>query len=173
MASINLAINVRNNQRYARITETFRDPVSHKNTSRCLKSLGNIEEKIAQDPTYIDHLRQLVLQLRANPELADRYRQQAGLRVLPDISQQSAFHAVPRWYYGAAAIRQVWERLGLDRYFNNVTRNARLGFDLDLAVFSMVANRFFGQYSRLKQHRLCCRWNFLNTLTTFLKHSDS
>lgn len=160
MASINLAINVRNNQRYARITETFRDPVSRKNTSRCLKSLGNIEEKIAQDPTYIDQLRQLVLQLRANPELADRYRQQAGLRVLPDISQQSAFHAVPRWYYGAAAIRQVWERLGLDRYFNNVTRNARLGFDLDLAVFSMVANRFFGQYSRLKQHRLCCQHLF-------------
>lgn len=54
MASINLAINVRNNQRYARITETFRDTVSRKNTSRCLKSLGNIEEKIAQDPTYID-----------------------------------------------------------------------------------------------------------------------
>ena len=160
MASINLAINVRNNQRYARITETFRDPVSKKNTSRCLKSLGNIETKVAQDPNYIDSLRQLVQQLRNNPELADRYRQEAGLRVLPDVSQQSQFHAVPRWYYGAAALRQIWQKLGLHRYFNNVTRNSKLGFDLDLAVFSMVANRFFGQYSRLKQHRLSCQHLF-------------
>lgn len=42
---------------YASIIETFRDPVTRKNSSRTLEALGDISEKMKEDPNYLQSLK--------------------------------------------------------------------------------------------------------------------
>lgn len=156
MGSINLSIN-RNRKTgrvYAQIIETFRDPVTKKNSSHTLKAFGNISEQLQKDPLFLDKLRQEVLRLRMDKEQAATLRHEAAIGQLPADAQYQNEKAAPRWFYGSAAIRKVWEEMHLDKYFKNLAHNRKLDFDLDLAVFSMVCQRFFGYYSRHKQHLL-------------------
>jgi len=56
VSSLNVQISKRQKGRYVTIVETFIDPVTHKKSSRSVKTFGYIDDKLAEDPSYLDKI---------------------------------------------------------------------------------------------------------------------
>lgn len=156
MSSLNVQISKRKKGRYATIIETFIDPVTRKKSSRSIKTFGYIEAQLAEDPNYLDKIYQERDALRKNREEADRLRAEKQKRIFPAYSSpecQEGYRAAPRLVYGDAAIRSLWEELQLDHWFKKTRFNGKISYDLDLAVFYMVACRMLLRGSRRKMIR--------------------
>ena len=152
MSSLNVQISKRKKGRYVTIVETFVDPITHKKSSRSIKTIGFIDDKLAEDPHYLDKIYQERDKLRKNlSEVAD-LRAEKKKRIYPSMNSpegKDIYRAAPRLIYGDASIRAVWEELELDKWFKKTRFNTSLTYDLDLAVFYMIVCQVISSRSRL------------------------
>ncbi len=155
MPTIALQHYKRGSHYYASIIETFRDPVTRKNSSRTLEALGDISEKMKEDPNYLQSLKDRVTALRSDASRAEQLQEAAVRRIAPAVFNSSADASSPRLHYGMAPIRKVWEKLGLNAWFRKAGYNRKLSWDLDLAVFYQVASRILSPLSRRGMRRQC------------------
>lgn len=160
MPTIALQHYKRGSHYYASIIETFRDPVTRKNSSRTLEALGDISEKMKEDPNYLQSLKDRVTALRSDASRAEQLQEAAVRRIAPAVFNSSADASSPRLHYGMAPIRKVWEKLGLNAWFRKAGYNRKLSWDLDLAVFYQVASRILSPLSRRGMRRQCPRHLF-------------
>jgi hypothetical protein len=90
-----------------------------------------------------------------DPAVVARLRKLAGniLRrcSLDDIvAEMPDWKVVDAWPYGPLhVVQELWRRVGLDKIITKLTRGRRFGFNVELAVFAMVANRALAPCSKL------------------------
>lgn len=163
MASLNVQVSKRKKGKYVTIIETYIDPITRKRTSRSVKTYGYIDKELEKDPHYLDKIHEEVRTLRKDLEQAARLREDKEKRIYPTVDAkecQDAYRASPRLIYGDAAIRSLWEELELDKWFRKTRYNAKIPYDLDLAVFYMIACRILNPCSRRRMVKITPRFFF-------------
>lgn len=90
-----------------------------------------------------------------DPAVVKRLRKLAGSilrRCSPDdiVAEMPDWKVVDAWPYGPLhVVSELWRRVGLDKIIKKRTRGRRFGFDVERAVFAMVANRALAPCSKL------------------------
>ena len=90
-----------------------------------------------------------------DPKVIARLRKLAGSilrRCSPEeiVAEMPGFRVVDAWPYGPLhVVEQLWSRVGLNEIINKLSRGRRFGFDVERAVFAMVANRALSPCSKL------------------------
>jgi hypothetical protein len=90
-----------------------------------------------------------------DPKVVEKLRKLAKSilrRCSPDeiVAEMPGWRVVDAWPYGPLyVVQQLWKRVGLDKIIKKRTRGRRFGFDVERAVFAMVANRALAPCSKL------------------------
>lgn len=90
-----------------------------------------------------------------DPAVVERLRKLAGnilRRCSPDdiVAEMPDWRVMDAWPYGPLhVVQELWRRVGLDKIIKKLTRGRRFGFNVELAVFAMVANRALAPCSKL------------------------
>jgi len=117
-------------RRYLQLVENER--VEGKVRQRVVASLGRMDELEASG--------QLV---RLTESLARLTEELEAVRVASDLEARSA-----RALGGRLVLERVWTELGLDRLLGRIQARRQMEFDLERAVFTMVANRVLAPRSK-------------------------
>lgn len=95
----------------------------------------------ADDPEVIERLRRLAKSIlrRCSPETI--------------VADDPGWQLVCAWPYGDVhALEAVWRRLGIDAIVRAQAEGRRFGFELERALFALVANRACAPASKLYCH---------------------
>jgi hypothetical protein len=90
-----------------------------------------------------------------DPKVVARLRRLAGSilrRCCPDdiAAEMPGWRVVDAWPYGPLhVVERLWSRIGVDKIIKQRTRGRRFDFDVERAVFAMVANRALAPCSKL------------------------
>jgi len=92
----------------------------------------------ADDPKVVERLRKLAQNIlrRCDPEAI--------------VAEMPGWKVVDTWPYGDIyVIEELWKQLGLDKIIKKHVKKRKFGFDVERAVFAMVANRTIMPCSKL------------------------
>jgi transposase len=121
---------------YLQIAENVWNPEKQRSQARIVHNCGR-----ADDPEAVERLRRLAKSIlrRCSPE-----------EIVADSPQWSLVCA---WPYGDLyVLEEIWRRLGIDQVIRRQTARRRFGFDMERALFAMVANRACAPASKLYCH---------------------
>jgi transposase len=119
---------------YLQLAENVWSPERHRSETHVVYNCGR-----ADDPTVVERLRKLAASIlrRCSPE------EIVG-------ASQGDLRLVCAWPYGEVYVLQaLWQRLGIDAVIRAQAQPRRLGFDVERALFAMVANRACAPCSKL------------------------
>lgn len=121
---------------YLQIAENVWNPKKQRSQARIVHNCGR-----GDDPEAVERLRRLAKSIlrRCSPQ-----------EIIADSPQWSLVCA---WPYGDVYVLEaIWRRLGLDQVIRRQTAKRRFGFDMERALFAMVANRACAPASKLYCH---------------------
>ncbi|MGD8310064.1 MAG: hypothetical protein PVG98_11545 [Chromatiales bacterium] len=124
---------------YLQRAEIVWDPTKRRSRARIVYNRGR-----ANDPEVTERQRRLAKSIRG--------------RCSPEeiLAAGPVCRLVCAWSYGAVyVLEQIWQRLGIDAIVGEQACGKRLGFDVERALFALVANRACAPASRLYCHE---RW---------------
>lgn len=117
---------------HVQLAESVWDPVKKRSVTKIVAGLGR-----ADDPSTLERLKRLASSIL-------RHTEPEALAAKPDWKLLDA------WPYGPLyALEKIWQEVGLQRAFRELTAEKRLSYDLERAVFTMVANRACAPASKL------------------------
>jgi transposase len=119
---------------YLQLAENVWVPERRRSETRVVYNCGR-----ADDPAVVERLRKLAASIlrRCSPE------EIAG-------GGNGELRLVCAWPYGEVYVLQaLWQRLGIDQVIRAQAHSRRLGFDVERALFAMVANRACAPCSKL------------------------
>lgn len=122
--------------RVIQFREDTRIPGTTKKKTRVIKTIGNYEKMLAEDPDIIAKLKEEASALtKAKKEASKPITLQ-----LPVADILSPSDVVPSYWFGHALIKQMWNNMALDNFFlrNSGKRNASA---VAQALFYLVAHR--------------------------------
>jgi transposase len=120
---------------YLRIVESYRD-TDGKNKHRTLYNLGKAE---AYSPEALKKIGQSLFELGGGT---------------PEQLQNRMLHELSRFYYGyPLVVKALLKTYGLDIFFNGITRNKRLGFNLSQSVNLLVSERLHDPMSKRSNYK--------------------
>jgi hypothetical protein len=118
---------------HLQLVESVWNPTKRRSEIRILFNCGR-----AGDPAVTERLRRLAHSIlrRCSPEEI--------------IAADSTWQLINAWPYGDAYVLQsLWEHLGIDQVIKEQTARRQFGFDMERALFAMVANRALAPSSKL------------------------
>jgi hypothetical protein len=121
---------------YLQLAENLWSPEKRRAQTRILYNFGR-----AEDAEVVERLRRLARSIlrRCSPEEI--------------VAAGAGWRLVCAWPYGDVyALQALWERLGIDAIVRAQAGARRLGFDVERALFAMVANRACAPASKLYCH---------------------
>ena len=104
--------------RYVRIVESYRDPVTKKPKTRILKNLGREDELEAKEPGIVKRLKH---ELRESKSLDESVKQEAlmnNLKQLLQSEETERAEGFPIVNYGVNIYEKLWNELNLDYFFD-------------------------------------------------------
>ncbi|MFO0102680.1 MAG: hypothetical protein ACK53J_12100 [Betaproteobacteria bacterium] len=119
---------------YLQLAENLWSPERRRSETHVVYNCGR-----ADDPTVVERLRKLAASIlrRCSPE------QIVG-------AGGGDLRLVCAWPYGEVYVLQaLWQRLGIDQVIGTQAQSRHLGFDVERALFAMVANRACAPCSKL------------------------
>lgn len=133
---------------YAAIVEDYYSRERRGSTSRTVRTYGDLVKKRLINPNIDKELEQEVARLNADAELANH----AWLVRHLESLEQGSDRVLKQVNYGVVFYRRIWEALKLHSWFDRAQRNSRgaIHYDLDLAVFLLVAMRILSPMSKRK-----------------------
>ena len=117
---------------YLQLAENAWNPERGRSETRVVHNCGR-----ADDPAVTERLRKLAGSIlrRCSPE---------------EIVGVDDLRLVCAWLYGEVYVLDaLWQRLGIDQVIRSQAQSRRLGFDVERALFAMVANRACAPCSKL------------------------
>ena len=119
---------------YLQLAENVWDPERRRSETRVVHNCGR-----ADDPAVTERLRKLAASILRRCSAEDIAASSGGdLRL------------VCAWPYGEVYVLDaLWQRLGIDQVIRKQAQSRRLGFDVERALFAMVANRACAPCSKL------------------------
>lgn len=118
---------------HLQLVESVWNPTKRRSEIRILFNCGR-----ASDPAVTERLRRLAHSIlrRCSPEEI--------------IAADSTWQLINAWPYGDAYVLQsLWEQLGIDQIIKEQAAKRHFGFDMERALFAMVANRALAASSKL------------------------
>jgi len=119
---------------YLQLAENLWDPERRRSQTHVVYNCGR-----ADDPAVVERLRRLAASIlrRCSPE-----------EIV--AASKEDLRLVCAWPYGEVYVLQaLWQRLGIDQVIRAQAQPRRLGFDVERALFAMVANRACAPCSKL------------------------
>ncbi|WP_298856871.1 hypothetical protein [uncultured Aquimonas sp.] len=119
---------------YLQLAENVWAPERRRSETHVVYNCGR-----ADDPAVVERLRRLAASIlrRCSPE------EIVG-------ASNGDLRLVCAWPYGEVYVLQaLWQRLGIDQVIRTQARSRHLGFDVERALFAMVANRACAPCSKL------------------------
>ena len=122
--------------RVIQFREDTRIPGTIKKKTRVIKTIGNYEKLLAEDPD-------IIAKLKAEASALTKEKKEASAPItvqLPVADILSPSDVVPSYRFGHALIKQMWNNMALDEFFlkNSDKRNASA---VAQALFYLVAHR--------------------------------
>ncbi len=114
------------------IVESYWDPARKRSRTRVIHNCGR-----AEDPATVDRLRRLAasIQRRVDPEA---------------LAVGEGWKLVDAWPHGHVyVLDELWKRLGIADAIRAARRGRKINFDVERALFAMVANRACAPSSKL------------------------
>jgi hypothetical protein len=130
---------------HLQLVESVWNPTKRRSEIRILFNCGR-----AGDPLVTERLRRLAHSIlrRCSPEEI--------------IATDSTWQLINAWPYGDAYVLQtLWEQLGIDQIIKEQVAKRHFGFDMERALFAMVANRALAPSSKLYCTSSGCRKMFV------------
>jgi hypothetical protein len=121
---------------YRQLAENVWDPAKGRSQARIVFNCGR-----ADDAQVVERLRRLAKSILR--------------RCAPDeiVADAPEWRLVCAWPYGDVdALETVWRRLGIDAIVRTQANGRRFGFDIERALFALVANRACAPASKLYCH---------------------
>ena len=121
---------------YLQLAENVWDPSKRRSQARIIYNCGR-----ADDPEVTERLRRLARSIlrRCAPEEI--------------LAADPGWRLACAWPYGDVyVLEQIWQRLGIDAIVREQAHGRRLGFDVERALFALVANRACAPASKLYCH---------------------
>lgn len=148
-----LKITKNKTREYAAIVEDIYDSTRKGSTSRTLITYGDLVKKRLINPNIDAEIQDKLEQLNADNDLSDKAWSD---RHLKNIDVQKLANPCKKACIGMVFYRKFWERLNLHTLFDRIMRNSRgkISYDLDLAVFFLVAMRILNPASKKKSYEL-------------------
>ena len=118
---------------YLQLAENVWNAEKRRSETRILCNCGR-----ADDTAVTERLRRLAKSIlrRCSPEEI--------------VAEEGTWRVVCAWPYGGTyALEALWQRLGISEVITEQARARRLGFDVERALFAMVANRALAPCSKL------------------------
>ena len=118
---------------YYQLAESVWDPAKKRSVTRVVHSFGRVE-----DPAVVERLRRLARSIlrRCSPEAI--------------VEANQGWRVVDAWPFGDLYVLEaLWERLGVAEVIREVVGRRKYGFDVERALFAMVANRAVAPCSKL------------------------
>ncbi|GAP39085.1 IS1634 family transposase [Flexilinea flocculi] len=131
-----VAISGNGHARVIQYREDTRIPGTKKKTTHVVKTIGNYERMLADDPDIIAKLREEAKEITRQKKEAI-----APIQISLPVKQiECVEDCTPRYQFGHAIIRQIWKKMGLDKFFidNCGKRNAEMVAN---ALYYLVAHR--------------------------------
>lgn len=104
---------------------------------------GRVQQRVLASLGRVDELEASGQLARLTESLARLTQELEAVRLASDLEARSA-----QALGGMLAVERLWQELGLDRLIRRVARGRKLEFDLERAVFAMVANRVLDPRSK-------------------------
>ena len=117
---------------HLQLVESVWNPAKRRSEIRILFNCGR-----ASDPAVTERLRRLAHSIlrRCSPEEI--------------IAADGTWQLINAWPYGDAYVLQwLWEKLGIDQIIKEQAAKRHFGFDMERALFAMVANRALAASSK-------------------------
>lgn len=136
---------------YVRIVESFRDPITKKPKLRVIKSFGNKEKLLAENPNAIQELQEKVDRMNAEQEQlnASILSQRLNEFVGSDFPSSKGKGA-PLQNYGYEIYRTLWDELKLDYFFQyRQKRDTNIQFQTKIPISLMTFSRLLFPSSKL------------------------
>lgn len=121
---------------YLQLAENVWDATKGRSQAQIVFNCGR-----ADDPEVIERLRRLAKSIlrRCSPEAI--------------VADDPGWRLVCAWPYGDVhALEAVWQRLGIDAIVRAQAHGRRFGFEMERALFALVANRACAPASKLYCH---------------------
>ncbi|WP_344914180.1 IS1634 family transposase, partial [Amphibacillus indicireducens] len=128
--------------RVIQFVEQHRIPKTKKKKTVVIKTIGNYEKMIAEDPQIIEKLKEEAKRLTAEKKARNK-----PMKV--ELSRQpilSPSDTTPSFHFGHAAIKALWDSLELDAFFKTMDQK-RNQAQLIEAIFSLVMHRMMDPQS--------------------------
>lgn len=122
--------------RVIQFREDTRIPGTNKKKTRVVKTIGNYERLLAQDPDIVERLK-----AEAKALTAAKKASQAPIQLqLSAVDVHHAADVVPSYRFGHALVKQIWDKMALEPFFVQQCgkRNAKAVAE---ALFYLVAHR--------------------------------
>ena len=129
--------------RYISIVEDFYNPAIKRGSTRNIKTYGDLDKLLIDDPDIENKIRAEFEELKSDRDRQKKLREASllDMAVKPEFSSKPG--SAPALNYGIGMYRKLWEKLNLDTWFNQYSRNHkdRVRFDYDMAAFYLSACR--------------------------------
>ena len=129
--------------RYISIVEDFYNPAIKRGSTRNIKTYGDLDKLLIDDPDIENKIRAEFEELKSDRDRQKKLREASllDMAVKPEFSSKPG--SAPTLNYGIGMYRKLWEKLNLDTWFNQYSRNHkdRVRFDYDMAAFYLSACR--------------------------------
>ncbi len=150
---MNIVKQRKNGKTYIYIRESYWDPVRKKYSSRNVKSYGDLDLLLAQNPNFLEELQNEMDHLRDDRSNEKQRRvAQRAKDIKLSFSQDFASDTDnPSSMLGPYVYKRIWDQLALPRKLRDLQKAQNVSFDLAGAAFFMTTARSLAPDSKLAQ----------------------
>jgi len=135
--------------KYARIVESYRDPITRKPKTRVLKVLGRVDELEAKEPGILERLRTECRESRAFNESLKQEALFKNIQQHLESIDDTAAKGFPVRNYGVKVYENIWNELNLDYFFDyRQKRDTNIKFKVKEVVSMLVYSRLLKPTSK-------------------------
>jgi len=149
-----LQVYVSRGNQYARIVESYRDPITKKPKTKILKNLGRVDMLEKNEPGIIERLKKECVESKElNKQLKEAAIQKEVEQLLKgkDGTEESA--GFPVQNYGVRIYQKIWEEMRLDQFFAyRQKKDSKISYDLGSVVKMLVLSRLMAPASKKRSY---------------------
>ena len=149
-----LQVYVSRGNQYARIVESYQDPITKKPKTKILKNLGRVDLLEKNEPGIIERLKKECVESKElNKQLKEAAIQKEVEQLLKgkDGTEESA--GFPVQNYGVRIYQKIWEEMRLDQFFAyRRKKDSKIRYDLGSVVKMLVLSRLMAPASKKRSY---------------------
>ena len=135
-----LQVYVSRGNQYARIVESYQDPITKKPKTKILKNLGRVDLLEKNEPGIIERLKKECVESKElNKQLKEEAIRKEVEKLLKGKEGTEEATGFPVQNYGVRIYQKIWEEMRLDQFFAyRQKKDSKISYDLGSVVKMLV-----------------------------------